>query len=264
MIRGQMRLVLGSFILLSGAFLMSACAPSEEAMATALAQTLAAAATATPEPTATATPTPTASPSSTPAPTPTPDLRVIDTDPAKLLLQRGDLPAESKYYLPNSFWTSPLRNSEIVSGWGVEAGREYLEKTGRVDGWEVSFARGVSTYTAPEEIYDNVVLYKGAEGARLIMAEFGTCVDPDSDYRPVETDLHIGDATNVCTYREMQSSGEARVWYRVEFIYRNVYHAVLGWGWEKDVRPEFVEGVARTLLARLEAAPLSKEVTFSP
>ncbi len=85
-----------------------------------------------------------------------------------------------------------------------------------------------------------------------------------SDFRLVESDLLIGDATNVCSFREMQSSGEARVWYRIEFSYRNVYHAVNGWGWEKDVRPEFVENVARTLAARLEKLPLSDKVTFSP
>jgi len=59
-------------------------------------------------------------------------------------------------------------------------------------------------------------------------------------------------------------SGEARLWYHIEFIFRNVYHGVTAWAWEKDIQAEFVENVARTLVARLEKLPLSDEVTFSP
>ncbi len=92
--RGRVFHVLGGLALLSGVSIMAACGPSEDAMATALSQTLAAAATATPEPSATATPAPTATPSPTPTLTPSPDLRVIDIDPEKLLLQREELPGQ--------------------------------------------------------------------------------------------------------------------------------------------------------------------------
>jgi hypothetical protein len=189
---------------------------------------------------------------------------VIDADPKKFLLDLKDLPPEAKYYLPNSEWISPHRNSEIISGWGVEEGRTYLERTGRIDGWWVIYKRGTLTVTAPEEIYDNVVLYHTIEGAELIISEFSNCVDRDSGYVLVESDVQIGDFTNVCTYKEMQSSGEYRIWYRIEFTYRNYYHAVAGWGWESEVKAEFVEKIARTLLAKLEAAPLSDKVTFTP
>jgi hypothetical protein len=62
----------------------------------------------------------------------------------------------------------------------------------------------------------------------------------------------------------MQPSGRNRVWYRIEFIRRNVFHAVYGWGWETEVTPEFVQAVAMTLLEKVEEAPLSDEVTFRP
>lgn len=253
-------------VLLVICIFLPACSPSESDISTAIAMTQLAMPSDTPSPipppTSTSTPAHTETP--TPTPTSTPDLRVINVDPRKLLLEKGDLPSEGKYYLPNSSWISPHRNSEIISGWGVEEGREYLEKTGRVDGWWAAYARGTRAVLAPEEIYDNVVLYRTHEGALLIISEFSQCRDPENGFTLIEEDLNIGDATNVCIDIEMQPSGKNRVWYRIEFLYRNIFHAVIGWGWEEEVTLEFVEGIARVLLSKLEAAPLSDKVTFEP
>jgi hypothetical protein len=258
-----MRRIAAATLAAAISLLVASCAPSQASIATAIALTDAAAPTSTSiPPTATATATPTPEPSPTAAPTP--DTRVIDADPRTLLLERVELPPEAKYYLPNETWMSPHRNSEVVSGWGVQEGREYLEKTGRIDGWFIAFARGTSTVNAPEEMYDNVVIYKTTEGARLVIDEFSSCNDPDTDYRIIETDLALGDVTKVCSYKEMQSSGENRMWYRIEFVRRNVFHAVLGWGWEREVIPEFVEQVARGLLEKADQAPLTSEVSFTP
>ena len=271
--------------LLAMVIVLAACtpsAPSDQSIQTAIAQTEASqpkasettTPTKTPEPSSTSTetraptttftPEPTSTPTSTPSPTP--DLRVIDADPKDFLLERSDLPEEARYYLPNAGWISPHRNSEVVSGWGVDEGREYLEKTGRIDGWWVWYKRGTITVIAPEEIYDNIVIYQSIEGAQLVMTDYSNCQGrlADSDWTILETDLQIGDMTIVCTDKEMQSTGDNRVWIRIEFTYRNFYHAVVGWGWEKEVQLEYVANVARILLAKLEAAPLSDKVTFSP
>lgn len=258
------------FILLVG-LLLGACSPANSTPAqddiqTAIAQTEEAkptntstlAWTNTPVPTNTPTPEPTFTPS------PTPDLRVIDADPYTFLLTKDDLPKDARYYLPNEGWISPHRNSEIISGWGVDEGRDYLAATGRVDGWWVYYDRGTQTVIAPEEVYDNVVMYRDATGAALIMEKYSTCADPDSDYANVTFDFKIGDITRACTWREMQSNGENRVWYRIEFTYRNYYHAVGGWGWEDEVTLEYVAGIAQTLFEKLEQAPLSESVTFKP
>lgn len=228
--------------------------------------------TETPTPTSTATPTETPTPTLTVTPTetptqtpsPTPDLRVIDANPQDFLLQRLDLPADAKYYLPNSSWMSPHRNSEVVSGHGVDEGREYLAATGRVDGWVVYYNRGTRTVIAPEEIFDNVVLFSTAKGAQLLMTKYSNCSEVGTEYTKVDTDLKIGDMTNVCFRREMQSSGEYKVWYLLEFSYRNYSHTVGGYGFEKEVKIEYIAEIARTLLAKLEAAPLSEKVTFEP
>lgn len=220
--------------------------------------------TATKEATAAATFTPLSTATSTTAPSPTPDTRVINIDPYQFLLTRDMLPKEGKYYLPASDWISPHRNSEVVSGWGVEAGRTYLAKTGRVDGWFVYYERGTIKFLGPEEVYDNVVLYKTSEGAFLVMTEFSTCAKGEAGFVLQETDLQIGDLTNVCILHEMQSSGVNREWYRIEFSYRNYYHTIEIYGWEYEIDPEFAKSVALSLLAELENAPLSSEVNFSP
>lgn len=219
--------------------------------------------TSTPTATFTPTSTPTATPTSTVTPSPTPDIRVIDINPEDLLLKRDDLPAEAGYYLPNSGWISPHRNFEIVGAWGAEKGKAYIERTGRVDGWWVTYNRGSTVVIAPQQIYDNVVLYKSQQGALTVLTEYGTCTKSE-DFTLVESAPVFGDSSSTCIWRQMQSNGKNRIEYRIEFVYRNVFHGVSGWGWESEVRPEYIEQIAQTLLAKLQALPLSQEVTFKP
>lgn len=263
------------------AWLLSACASESAtvdpgAVQTAIAQTAAAnqPATDTPAPTSTPTSTPTDTPTLTPTPTatatptetptPTPDLRVIDINPYDILLAADDLPEDAHYYLPNAGWISPHHNYEIVSSMGSEEGRAYLEATGRVDGWWVYYKLGSTTVIAPDEIWDNPVLFRTAAGAQLLLTEYSNCAKPDTEFIPVTTDLLIGDLTNVCIKREMQPSGKYQVWLLIEFSYRNISHTVGGWGLEQDVQLDYLAAIARTLLAKLEAMPLSDSVTFEP
>jgi len=206
--------------------------------------------TNTPEPSLT----PTEIPTSTPTITATPDERIIEIGPEEFLLEKEDLPSEAKYYIPNSAWKSPHRNSEIISGWGTEKGQEYLEKTGRIDGWVIYFARGTSTVRAPEQVYHNIIQYETAEGAQLAM-------NMESPYVTVEFDIvndsyDLGDITIISKYREMQPSGEYRIQYLVETTYRNYQSRVGGWGWEKEFDLDYVIQIAEIALAKLETAPL--------
>lgn len=272
-----------SIVILS--FILSTCARGPQTLdpstvQTAIVQTAAANPTETlvpeptesPEPTATTISTETSTPNPTSTPTetasPTPDLSVIDADPYTFLLKAEDLPKDAYYYLPNSNWISPHRNYEVVSGWGVDEGRAYLEATGRVDGWWVYYERGTNTVIAPEQIGDNPVLFSTTEGAQILITQFGACVNTDRNrdinFIPVQTDLKIGDLTNICINREMQSSGENKVTMVIEFSYRNVTHNLTGWGWEKEVDLDYLAAIAKTLLEKLEAMPLSDSVTFEP
>jgi hypothetical protein len=173
---------------------------------------------------------------------------VIDTDPENLVLEREDLPAETYYLLqysepsPNSYWT------EV-----------WVRRTGRILGWYAAFGKGVTAVTSPQKILDSVALYWTAGGANLWLDHWGAC-----SHGVIETDLRIGDATKVCKWADMQPNGRNRVSYWITFTRRNVYHEVLGWGWEGEVEPEFVEQVARTLLKKVDQAPLASKVSFTP
>ena len=267
----MLKVIFKAGIISSILLVMASCSPSESSVATAIALTEVASPsdtpTAIPSPTSTPLPSPTYTP--VPSPTPTPDTRVYDVDPRRILLERLDLPSEAGYYLPHSSWISPHRNSEIQIGFGggsdsvtsAEAVKEYLAETGRVDGWWVSFKRGSRTVIAPEEIFNNPVLYKTQEGAMLMLTKYhGSC---DEDETPLEIQT-IGDASMACMWKKMQNNGKNRVSINIRFIDRNVYHNLSGWGWESEVTLEYVEQVAMTLLDKLQQFPLSNEVTFQP
>jgi hypothetical protein len=253
-------------ILLIVVLFVSGCQPSETAIQTALAQTQAANPTSTFTPipsteTPTTTPTATSTATSTETPTitpsPTPDLRVIQLDPKEFLLQKLDLPLDAKYYLPGPGWTDPVTNEEIVGGWTVEKGRAYLAETGRINGWEIDYKRGSNIVIAPEEIYNEAVLFKTTAGAQIVITKYDDRYITEYGYTEVPNPPEIGDTTRVFIYKKMQSSGEYRIWYEIDFSYLNYVQVVTGYGWEHEVKPEYVENIARILLAKLQAAPLS-------
>ena len=247
-------------IILFAILLLTSCAPSPEAIRNAISQTEQAASTSTstPEPSST----PTLTPSRTPSPTP--DLRVIDVDPEKLLLTRHDIPIDGQYYIPDSTWKTPHRNSEIISGWGAEEGQEYLEETERVDGWLQWLARGTSRVVAPEQIYHNVILYSSIEGARRAsIDEYSICLDMDEDLVVITSLSQIGEDSWVCKEQVMEASGP-RVTLVIEYRYRNVKHVIYIWGWAYEVTQSFLEEIAQNLIIRMDSLPLSENVTFSP
>jgi len=251
--------------------LLSGCSaqPSENQIQTAIAQTQAAnptaTVTATNVPTLTATPTETATPTlvptDTPTPTATPDLRIITMDPQKFLLTKSDLPKEGLYFVPNERWMSISTNEEIISGWTVEEGRDYVITTGREIGWWVAFARGTRAVAMPEEIYCQVVRYKTKEGALLSLTKYGVeNRDTSGLLKIVETEMDLGDFNVSYITKKITSGGDYQVAYDIYFSYHNFIVNVEGYGLEKDVSHEFIEDLARKVLAKLEAANLEEPI----
>jgi len=245
--------------------LIVACSPSPEAIQEAIAQTQAAEVTNnntpeptftfTLEPTFTSTATNTFTPTLTQTLTSTPDTRVITIDSKELMLTKEDLPPEAKYYLPNSGWISPHHNSEIISGWGVEEGAKYLEETGRIDGWWVYYRRGTSTVRAPEQIYQNIIQYKTAEGAYFTFSNYSFDTN-NPDFSLFNTDVDVGDASTVYVWKEMQSNGENRIEYIIETQYRNYMSIIGGTGWEKEFDLDYVIRIAEIAMEKIKSAPL--------
>lgn len=265
------------FILILGipiVFILGACtqAPSEGDIQTAIAATAAGifdgpsdtavptsiperTLTPTPEPTATVTVTPTETPTETS--TSTPDLRVIAIDSREFLLEKEDLPLDAKYYLPNSSWISPHHNSEIISGWGQEAGLEYLELTGRIDGWWVYYKRGTDIVRAPEEIFHNIIQYESVEGAQLTVTQFDRIqTGRDTDFEYVDVVLDLGDVSIVMIEKTIQPNGNTKVHLEIDMAYRNYVSVIDGWGWEDEVELEYLISIQLTVLEKLMAAPL--------
>jgi hypothetical protein len=243
------------YILLA-ALLLSACAPSAKAIQTAIAQTQIAAPTNTIiPPTEIPTETPTVPPS--PTPSPTPDLRIIGTteNPSNFLLALSDLPAEGSYSLPGTGWIGKLHNSQIIQEYGAEAGNKYVNETGRVDGWWVTYKRGSSAGIYPQQIYDNVILFQTSAGAQLMLAKYA---DPNSpvgaktNFTEIQGSKTIGDLSKVLIKKDSE-----HVWYDIVFTYRNYGHVVEAYGLASEVQPEFVESIADILLKELQSAPLS-------
>ena len=260
------------FILIAIGFI-SSCQPSEKTIQTAIAQTQVALPmptfmpSHTPLPTVTPIPlnTPRTTPvfTSSPSPSPVSLNKLIDIDPRMLLLQYTDLPNEGNYYLPGEDWTSPQRNSEIISAWTVKKGEDYLAETGRIDGWWVGYKRGKVGVLLPEEVYDSVVIYSKVEGARITVLKHGDKYITEDNYTEI-TAPQIGDTNRAFQRLDTNSNGETRVSIAVIFSYQNIYHGILIWGWEKEVALGFAIDVATGLVNTLKQLPLSETVTFRP
>jgi hypothetical protein len=177
-----------------------------------------------------------------------------------LLLTPEDLPLESRYYLANAADSHPFHNPDVVSAWGGLPGWEYLQATGRVDGYYADYLRGSEIDGAPEEFFCNVTVFSTPEGARLSLTDYNLVAldEPGGvQWSFVENpDLDLGDLFLVLTSKEGEAGGETRVWYRIEFSLGNFVGVVAGFGPEDQVSTEFMEGAARALLAKIEATPL--------
>lgn len=245
--------------------ILAGCAPSPEAIEKALAQTQTAIAllstntpTITNTPTETSTPTPTNTPE--PTFTPTPDLRIIDGDPYDFALTRDDLPKESQYFLPDSSWTGRHSNNEVIGGWGVDEGQEYLKRTGRIDGWWVELYRGSEILKAPQNFYCNVVEYETTEGAQISLLDYNVIAYPDRasvEYLLAkEVFPELGDTRIAYYYEYMADSGEKEIYYNIESTYYNFLVSCFGWGRKVEVEPDFVANVVKKIIDKMKAAPL--------
>ena len=194
-------------------------------------------------------PTGTQVPTATPIPTSTPDLSIITADPKNFLLELEDLPIVGKYYLPKD-GLSPYRNSEIIQRLGTEKGEKYIQETGRLDGWIVTYERGVRIQTIPKVIIDNISMFQTIEGAQLsINNDVGTL---SSNYKEIVLPVTLGDFSRGFSY-----SRNNLVNYVYYFSYKNYVHVLEFRGTENEVTLGFVEEIANKLLDKLVIARLT-------
>lgn len=247
--------LLSTFLML----ILGACAPSQQAVQTAIAQTQLAAATLTPSPTLTSTLTQTPVPTNTPTltPSPTADLRIIDTDPQKLLLSQKDLPKEGLYFLPAG-WMSINTNEEVISNRGVEEGRKYVIDTQRVTGWWVNYARGTRAVKMPDEIIVGVFMFKTAEGARLANRKFNSVeTSKNEKWKYIDENCDIGEDCIIEALYVIDSGGQKNTYYSIGFTYKNLMGTIDGYAInEEDVPPDLIQSLAEKLFEKMKTAPL--------
>ena len=215
--------------------------------------------TSTPTITRTPTATETPIPSFTPVLSPTPDLNILTADPQEFLLKLEDLPPGAGYYIPFYLHISdglaPYSNKNVLADLGPTTGQAFIDATKRVDGWRVIFHHKIVVQGMPEEIACEVARYQTIKGAR--MAVMGTTL---IGWQPVDKNIEVGDVHQVFSNAAMYTDGtRARpmLWYAITFSYRNFSVFIRMWGWSDGYNFGFVEQLARVILEKMEAAPLS-------
>lgn len=198
---------------------------------------------------------PTAVPTEMPTIAPTPDLRVIILSPDKLLVNKSDLPAEAKYYIPYSNWKYHYTNAEYARLYGKEAAEQVIESTGRIDAWELGLLKGAPAVRAPEMLNFNLTSFKTSEGA----LNFHNTTDINAyypNYVEIETDVVIGEATRLFGGNDIEDNGDVTMVYWLVGVYRNYVFAVYAEGPDGSFDVDYVYSLGQIAFDKLLAAPL--------
>jgi hypothetical protein len=256
---------------------LSACTPSESQVATSAPETELALPTDTPQPSQTPLPTatiiPTITATATLTLTPTPDLRVIDADPRLMLLSVEDIPEDSGYFSTGDI---PHRNWVITRDYGDEIASDYLESSGRVDGWRRSFKTYSKLPNLAEEVMINIVIFSTVdmidstkvyhmgtyEITQMVIEGVSACPQMSSsqEIKPID----IGENANLC-YIHLEIYGVGFIdYYNVYGSYRNILYSVTIEGPENTLSEDIVIDLAKLLVRKIKSFPLVEEVTYTP
>jgi hypothetical protein len=241
-------------VCLAAAFL-AACGPSTQALQTTDAETRAAV------PTSTSTPVP---PTNTPTelPTlslaPTLDLISLQDNLKEFLVQESDLPPLANY-TPHFRMPASVSNESISQSMSDD-GVDFLEKTGRIDGWEVEvdFDGDVSLGITPFILYNQAALFNTVEGAQLAISKYCDRYVMQDGFTETNSPFTNGDVHRAFYRRYQEPPGNSgySLKYIIVFSYRNVVVTVQESGLERPIDPVFMSDIAQRLLARFQASPL--------
>jgi hypothetical protein len=254
--------------------LLAACsrAPSPSAIQTAIAQTQAALSTAAPPPgparpdTIPLTVTPAITNTPLPLSLLIPKDFIIDTNPEDFVLWPNNLPSEGEYYLPGPGWEGQNKNDEVIAKWPPGKGQEYIQRTGRVTGYWVTYLRGNDKVATPAEFYCNVIQFRTVEGAQTFVKDYTMAARyPSQGWQTVATRMVFGDISNAEYRIETISVGFKKAFYYIEFSYFNMGVYVYAGDYEQNVNLTYVEDAAIEILDKIQAAPLvpASEASFN-
>ncbi len=259
------RIALTALILI---LVLPACAPSQSQLATSAAETELASPSETPLPSATPSFTPSPIPTDTKTPSPTPDLRVVDGDPALMLLSAEDLSEVAVYYQTTygraEMWKPPYRNQDLINDFGEEKAAKYIADSGRIEGRGIIFATYTNAPEVPELILSEVAIFAASTGPLVDASEVSPmdiCKEsPLYDWVPVD----IGVEASAC-YTKLTMMGEwTKDFHILQGAYRNVSFKVTAIGTEDSLPEEVLVGIGKLQLEKIMGFPLADEVTYSP
>ncbi len=161
--------------------------------------------------------------------------------PEALICQEADLPGE---YILLEDLSGARPNEELsIDTENPAESEQYIEATGRLEGWENRFMLVVPTQTLPGFVLCEVVKFGSSEGANTALNW------PVNETREVlEVERQLGDAMTFTKISFKAPDDSTWIDYRVEFTYRNLLGAVSTYAPENIASQDYVLEIAETLM----------------
>jgi hypothetical protein len=187
----------------------------------------------------------------------------ILTDPAEVFLcQVSDLPVKGQYLIPSAGTVFQTSNNSILDS-GDAGEYEYIDVTGRLDGWVAQYQRNADVPSLPDLIYCGSVTYATAQGARVSVTKYNAAARGVDGWELADRKVSIGDEGVVLVYRS-PSASEVRIWKVIEFSYRNVVIDVGGLGLDENIGLADLKAVGKAVIERLQAGTLATPTPVLP
>jgi len=171
---------------------------------------------------------------------------IYDGPPQDLLLDLTDLPGD---YLLMEELSGERPNQDLtMESDNPDALNAYLERTGRISGWENRYLLIQPTKTLPGFIINKIVVFKSIEGAQAALNW------PTAETRQlVEIEPQIGDKILVTMVPFNSPNGSTWIDYRVEFTYQNLMVTITTYAPEAIATPQYALDLAIHLVDNFES-----------
>jgi hypothetical protein len=150
---------------------------------------------------------------------------------------------------------SPFTNKEVVEMVGQVPGKEYILKTGRIDGWETDLGKSNISDIGPSTYRSTVQIFETNDGASTAIGQdwFWSTDNERAPNSIEESKCSVGDQ---CVLRSYQTyyveSGLTKVRYEVLFRHKNVLVWVSARGLDIETKEDNAIDAAETIFDRLK------------
>ena len=169
----------------------------------------------------------------------------------ELVLRPQDLPGNY-----NTEYSTHYSNAHIVNVMGAAEGKTYALQTGRVDGWQVYYARSSANQLVPEFYFNRTEVFETTDGARLALSDEFFPAYTDEDKQPdewLDRSCRYGQECILYSYREIKAgAGAANVRIDMAFRYKNVMVWLYVTGVEGEATEQQLFDAAEILINRID------------